>query len=284
MATETFRTSLNGFNRTDVVQFIQKMTTNHEKELKSLREENEKNSEALELLRSDSARLEAQNAELTEKLAALEAQNAELTAQLEAAKNAVPSPAPAEAPAAPVAAQIAERELAAYRRAEGMERKARERAEATTKLLKGVFSKATDRLNAGTARETGRSCLWTLLFVFFVFFTAPEMAGQRQHQIARRGFFLRGISQRPRQRLPISALPDVVQRSGKRLPNGGRALAAEPSGLRADHFHLRLGGHTEYRHRDRLRQNIIAAFSPVPADALNHHARILSHTPTLLLM
>lgn len=150
MATETFRTSLNGFNRTDVVQFIQKMTTNHEKELKSLREENEKNSEALELLRSDSARLEAQNAELTEKLAALEAQNAELTAQLEAAKNAVPSPAPAEAPAAPVAAQIAERELAAYRRAEGMERKARERTEATTKLLKGVFSKATDRLNAGS--------------------------------------------------------------------------------------------------------------------------------------
>ena len=136
MATETFRTSLNGFNRTDVVQFIQKMTTNHEKELKSLREENEKNSEALELLRSDSARLEAQNAELT--------------AQLEAAKNAVSSPAPAEAPAAPVAAQIAERELAAYRRAEGMERKARERAEATTKLLKGVFSKATDRLNAGS--------------------------------------------------------------------------------------------------------------------------------------
>lgn len=150
MATETFRTSLNGFNRTDVVQFIQKMTTNHEKELKALREENEKNSEALELLRNDSARLEAQNAELTEKLAALDAQNAELTAKLEVAKNAVSSPAPAEAPAAPVAAQIAEHELAAYRRAEGMERKARERAEATTKLLKGVFSKATDRLNAGS--------------------------------------------------------------------------------------------------------------------------------------
>ena len=139
MATETFRTSLNGVNRTDVVQFIQKMTTNHEKELKALREENEKNSEALELLRNDSARLEAQNAELTKKLAALDAQNAELTAQLEAAKNAVSSPAPAEAPAAPVAAQIAEHELAAYRR-----------AEATTKLLKGVFSKATDRLNAGS--------------------------------------------------------------------------------------------------------------------------------------
>lgn len=151
MATETFRTSLNGFNRTDVVQFIQKMTTNHEKELKTLREENEKSSEALELLRDDSARLEAQNAELTEKLAALEAQNAELTAQLEAAQAAAPTPAAAPAaPAAPVAAQIAEHELAAYRRAEGMERKARERAEATTKLLKGVFAKATVRLNAGS--------------------------------------------------------------------------------------------------------------------------------------
>ena len=135
MATETFRTSLNGFNRTDVVQFIQKMTTNHEKELKTLREENEKSSEALELLRNDQARLEAQNAELTEKLAA---------------KAAESSPAPAAAQAAPVSAQIAEHELAAYRRAEGMERKARERAEATTKLLKGVFAKATDRLNAGS--------------------------------------------------------------------------------------------------------------------------------------
>lgn len=157
MATETFRTSLNGFNRTDVVQFIQKMTTNHEKELKTLREENEKSSEALELLRDDQARLEAQNAELTEKLAALEAQNAALEAQNAelteklAAKAAEPSPAPAAAPAAPVSAQIAEHELAAYRRAEGMERKARERAEATTKLLKGVFAKATDRLNAGSA-------------------------------------------------------------------------------------------------------------------------------------
>ena len=149
MATETFRTSLNGFNRTDVVQFIQKMTTNHEKELKTLREENEKSSEALELLRNDQARLEAQNAELTEKLAALEAQNAELTEKL-AAKAAESSPAPAAAQAAPVSAQIAEHELAAYRRAEGMERKARERAEATTKLLKGVFAKATDRLNAGS--------------------------------------------------------------------------------------------------------------------------------------
>ena len=38
----------------------------------------------------------------------------------------------------------------ASRRAEGMERKARERAEATTRLLKNVFAKANERLNAGS--------------------------------------------------------------------------------------------------------------------------------------
>lgn len=139
MATETFRTSLHGFNRTDVVQFIQKMTTAHEKELRLREEENDRMRQELDALREEAAQLRAQNEVLT--------------AQVEELSQAAPEPAaqPApEAPAAAPAAEIAEKELAAYRRAEGVERKARERAEATTRLLKNVFAKANERLNAGS--------------------------------------------------------------------------------------------------------------------------------------
>ena len=38
--TENFRSALNGFNRTDVVQFIQRQTVEHEKAMRHLREEN----------------------------------------------------------------------------------------------------------------------------------------------------------------------------------------------------------------------------------------------------
>ena len=52
-----FRNALNGFNRTDVVQFIQNQTTEHEKEMRLLREENARLQEAL-----DAARTEAEDA------------------------------------------------------------------------------------------------------------------------------------------------------------------------------------------------------------------------------
>ena len=136
MATETFRTSLHGFNRTDVVQFIQKMTTAHEKELRLREEENDRMRQELDTLRDEAAQLRAQNEALT----------AQVKELLQAALGHPVSEPQAAAPAA----DIAEKELAAYRRAEGMERKARERAEATTRLLKNVFAKANERLNAGS--------------------------------------------------------------------------------------------------------------------------------------
>lgn len=140
-STDTFRTSLHGFNRTDVVQFIQKMTTAHEKELRLLQEENERLRQEAELLRGDAARLQMRNATLKAQLD-----------QAEQPSAAAPGPAsPPESAPAPVspASEIAGEELAAYRRAEVVERKARERAEATTRLLKDVFAKANERLNDG---------------------------------------------------------------------------------------------------------------------------------------
>ena len=139
MATETFRTSLHGFNRTDVVQFIQKMTTAHEKELRLREEENDRIRQELASLREEAAALKAQNETLAAQVEALSQAAPELTAQ--------PTP---EVPAAVPTVEITEKELAAYRRAEGVERKARERARATTRLLKNVFAKANERLSSGS--------------------------------------------------------------------------------------------------------------------------------------
>lgn len=46
--TDSFRSSLHGFNRMDVVQFIQKTTSEHELELRRLAEERTRQQEELE--------------------------------------------------------------------------------------------------------------------------------------------------------------------------------------------------------------------------------------------
>lgn len=141
---ENFRTALHGFNRTDVVQFIQAQTTEHEKALRLLREENTRLQEALEAARAEAAEAKAQ-------LEALPA------AQEAAAQSAEAVPAPSEsalnAPMAPVASVVAaapsnfnEMELAAYRRAEMTERMARERAAASAERMKTVFAQADEKL------------------------------------------------------------------------------------------------------------------------------------------
>ncbi len=141
---ENFRSALHGFNRTDVVQFIQAQTTEHEKALRLLREENARLQEALE-----AARAEAE--ELT-------SQKEALAAELEAAKQPVNTPAPAviplDAPIASAASVVAaaptnfdELELAAYRRAEMTERMARERATASAERMKTIFAQADKKLS-----------------------------------------------------------------------------------------------------------------------------------------
>ena len=141
---ENFRTALHGFNRTDVVQFIQAQTAEHEKALRLLREENTRLQEALEAARAEAAEAKAQLEALT-------------AAQEAAAQSAEDVPAPSEpalnAPMAPVASVVAaapsnfnEMELAAYRRAEMTERMARERAAASAERMKTVFAQADEKL------------------------------------------------------------------------------------------------------------------------------------------
>lgn len=142
---ENFRSALHGFNRTDVVQFIQAQTTEHEKALRLLREENARLQEALEVARAEAAEAKAQ-------LEALTAAQETATTPAEAVV-----PAPAEtalnAPMAPAASVVAaapsnfnEMELAAYRRAEMTERMARERAAASAERMKTVFAQADEKL------------------------------------------------------------------------------------------------------------------------------------------
>lgn len=145
-----FRSALNGFNRNDVVQFIQTQTIEHEKALRVLRDENARLQEALDAARAENEVLRSLNASLTE------------LKQAEAPAQAVPeAPAPVvtEAPAAldapmmPAATVVKaaapdfnEMELAAYRRAEMTERMARERANSSAERMKAIFSQADEKL------------------------------------------------------------------------------------------------------------------------------------------
>lgn len=144
-----FRSALHGFNRTDVVQFIQSQTMEHEHALRVLREENDRLKDALEQKRVEAegylAEKEALAAQLEEILAAAPAAEEEA--------NEAPLP-DLDAPMAPTATVVAaaatnfdELELAAYRRAEMTERMARERAAASAERMKTIFSQAEEKLN-----------------------------------------------------------------------------------------------------------------------------------------
>lgn len=130
--TENFRGALHGFNRTDVVQFIQRQTMEHEKQLRLLRDENARLQEAL-----TAAREEADAGRLLK-----EAMEEEALAAEEAS---VP---PAEA----TPSDFNEMELAAYRRAELTERIARERAAASAERMREIFAQTDEKLNL-TARD-----------------------------------------------------------------------------------------------------------------------------------
>ncbi len=115
-----FRSALHGFNRSDVAQFIQALTSEHERKMRMLREE---------------------NLRLQEQIAALE----------EAAQNAKPDeaqPQSSEKPAEPETLHA--QELAAYRRAEQSERKAQERAARSAEQMKQIYAQAERKLQRAT--------------------------------------------------------------------------------------------------------------------------------------
>ena len=112
-----FRAALNGFNRSDVVNYIEESSISHEKALRQLRDENAKLRADLERLQSELDTIKLPEPELPESEACdpIEDMPADTSPQ--------PEPVPTE------------QELAAYRRAEATERNAKRRA---TKLYQQV--------------------------------------------------------------------------------------------------------------------------------------------------
>lgn len=145
-----FRTALNGFNRSDVTEYIESSALNHQKELRQLNDEvarlNGENAALTEKLRAAqlalaSARLEAETLrhEAEENLAAQEAAAAEAAEKERLAAEAAERERLAaveaaeeqtdEADTVEAEPSLTEKELEAYRRAEAMERNAQLRAE-----------------------------------------------------------------------------------------------------------------------------------------------------------
>lgn len=149
-ASMNFRNALNGFNRTDVVQFIQNQTTEHEKEMRILREENARLQEALDAARTEAEEAKSALASMIsvssapeQDFAAEEKPDAEEAAPVAELDAPIP---PAETVVATAPSDFNEMELAAYRRAEMTERMARERAAASANRMKAVFAQANEKL------------------------------------------------------------------------------------------------------------------------------------------
>lgn len=124
-AIQNFRSALGGFNRQDVVRYIEYMNNQHKSELEQLNTQLQTAQEALAKAGG------AANEELLAKLEAAEARCAELEARLE------------QTPAA-------DTELEAYRRAERAERLARDRANQIYAQANSLLAEATLKIEAAS--------------------------------------------------------------------------------------------------------------------------------------
>ena len=126
---QNFRAAFNGFNREDVVHYIEYLNSKHNAALNQLKAENQNMADELATLRVKPD-LTVEYAHLQEENQNLAAQVEELTKRLEEAEQFTP---------------LADEELEAYRRAEKAERTARERA-------RQIYCQATGALSDATAQ------------------------------------------------------------------------------------------------------------------------------------
>ena len=148
---QNFRSALNGFNREDVVQYLEFLNNKHNAQVKQLvsdgeflRQQLEAASKAdhtreLEELKARCQELERQLSEAQSEKAALEQRCGALQQALdEAGSRSLPSQT--------------DRELEAYRRAERAERLARERAGMICRQANGVLAQATAKVDDASSR------------------------------------------------------------------------------------------------------------------------------------
>ena len=146
-ASQNFRSAFNGFNREDVVHYLEYLNAKHTNQINQLTAENEAlraQVDTLPELESQQllvASLEEKCAELTRLLEAAQARCEELE---QAAAQKPVEDAPAQEP---TLSPIASDELEAYRRAERIEREAKERAELVYFQANGVLTEATAKVD-----------------------------------------------------------------------------------------------------------------------------------------
>lgn len=175
-AQQNFRTAFNGFNREDVVHYIEYLNAKHITEVNQLKSEldflRNKGEQAMPEAEPETAEVEGETedlAALKAELAALRAEKEDLDTQLNAAMDAgieiEKQLNAAIAEKDELAAKLAEalsqqkaaesrsaEELAAYRRAERTERLAKERAEQMYRQANGVIADATVKVNEAAAQ------------------------------------------------------------------------------------------------------------------------------------
>ena len=143
-APKNFRTAFNGFNREDVVRYLEYLKSRHASEVNQLKAEAESLRTKLDaycdrqLEKRDTSGLEEENAALRQRIQELEQEKETLAAQL-----AQQTQEPADYPA---------QELEAYRRAERTEREARERAEQVYRRTNLVLDNAAAKLDCVTSQ------------------------------------------------------------------------------------------------------------------------------------
>ena len=153
-ASQNFRSAFNGFNREDVVHYLEYLNAKHTNQINQLTAENEAlraQVDTLPELESQQllvASLEEKCAELTRLLEAAQARCEELE---QAAAQKPVEDAPAQEPSL---SPSASEELEAYRRAERIEREAKERAELVYFQANSVLTEATAKVDGISADIT----------------------------------------------------------------------------------------------------------------------------------
>ena len=149
-APQSFRSAFNGFNRQDVVHYLEYINTKHQTQVNELTAEADDLRRQLEDLQAKTtqvAELEAQLSAMTEERDALRAQ----VEQMQAVK-----PVQEPQPETEENSQAAE-ELDSYRRAQQVERSARERAELVYHQANGVLNEAIAKVDTATAEITAKT-------------------------------------------------------------------------------------------------------------------------------
>ncbi len=148
--THSFRRSIGGFNREDVVHYIEYLNSKHTAQVHQLQEENQQLQQQVAELQKAAAdtskldELQRRCEQLQEQLTQANADNAALTCRISDGEHEL---AQLRAERESREQELATKELEAYRRAEQVERVAKERADQIYQQATGTLAQATTQVD-----------------------------------------------------------------------------------------------------------------------------------------